>query len=108
MSEPTTGTGLSSDLLGKLEKAMDKILVDNTKFPESERLTKEEYDLRVEYTRLSWRLFSQIGPSNFSAQSNILAAAMALHAIRGGDEAAFVNTIIKAMVDSNLAPKEGA
>lgn len=82
----------------KLEAALNKVL-EGDPVPHQRRLTQAEYDLRIEYVRLSWRLLSQIGPFNFREQMAGLLQAMAIGKILGDEEEAFVRKVILAIPD---------
>lgn len=91
---------LPPELHAKLDAAMNKVL-GGAELPEPDErpLTQEEYNLRIEYVRLSWRLLSQIGPFNFREQAGSLLQAMALGVISGDTEESFVKKVISAIPD---------
>lgn len=100
----------SPELSTKLEAALNKVLGGDVRPPDPDErpLTQAEYDLRIEYVRLSWRLLSQIGPFNFREQMAGLLQAMALGKIIGDEEEDFVKKVISAIPDGMRPVKEPA
>lgn len=96
---------LSPALQEKLNLALDKVFgKDDKPEPGERRLTQAEYDLRIEYARLSWRLVSQIGPFNFRAQADILLQSMALSKILGDEEEGFIAKVKSACGSAGMSP----
>lgn len=86
-------------------RALDKLLGKDDKPESGERpLTQAEYELRVEYARLSWQLVSRIGPYNFRSQAEILLQSMALSKILGDDEDGFIAKVKAACASAGMAP----
>lgn len=87
MSEAT----LTPELQAKLSEGLDRLLGVETK--EKLKFTKEQYELRLQYARLAWRLASEIGPWNYETQSKTLIISISMSKALGRTEDQFIKTI---------------